>query len=105
MSLNDIFENMKLTVVECPSDVKLPRLEFVSEMLSKQLKILGMSPPEPKVTKDFVPRPRVPTDPPYSLENLRESEGDILGLYCHNSNQPEIILYVDSCVRASKVNR
>lgn len=61
-----------------------------------------MSPVESKVTQDFKDRVRVSTDPPYSLENLRESEWDILGLYCHNSSQPEIILYVDSCLRAAK---
>jgi hypothetical protein len=81
---------------------KVAQARIRLEMLSKQLKILGMSSPEAKVTKDFVPRPRVPTDPPFSLENLREAQGDILGHYCHNRSEPEVILYADSCLRAAK---
>jgi hypothetical protein len=69
MSHNEIFEKLKLTAVECSSDVKLPDLEFVSEILRSDLETLGMSPPKSKITEDSKNRSRVPDqDPPYSLE-------------------------------------
>jgi hypothetical protein len=102
MSCDDIFGKLKLTAVPDPSPIELPSRTFVTEMLAKQLEILGMSPPESRATKDFKHRSRKSTDPNYSLENLGESQVDILGLYCHRSSDPEAIIYVDSCVRAAK---
>jgi hypothetical protein len=103
MSPNEIFGKLKLTSVTDTPGVPLPGREFVSEILGSQLKILGMSTRKLKVTQYFKNRARISKkDPEYSLENLREGQGDILGFYCHNYGEPEVILYVDSCLRASE---
>jgi len=102
MSYNEVFGKLKLTAVPDPPGVTLPNREFVAEILGNQLEILGMSTPKSEVTQDFKNRVRDWKDPVYSLENLRERRGDILGFYCHNNSEPEVILYVDSCLRASE---
>lgn len=97
-----MLENLKLTSVGGPASVSLPNLDFVSETLGVQLENVGMSKPESKVTNDFTPRDRNQSDPPYSLDALRESQTDVLGLYWTDRSKAEITLYVDSCMRASK---
>ena len=101
--MEEIYEKLKLRAVG-PTEIALPSLEFVSKVLRKHLGDLGMIDSEPKsqVKNDFVPCHRKDKDPSYSLESLRESKTDILGVYSGGRNQPEITLYVDSCLRASK---
>jgi hypothetical protein len=100
---NEIYEDLRLTAVGCPSEVTLPSFKFVFEVLSQQLRDIGMSGEEldSEITNTFVLRERNESDPQYSLDSLKESETDILGLYLTNqSRQPEIRLFVDSCSRA-----
>jgi hypothetical protein len=80
-------------------------LKSVSKVLSQQLSDIGMSDAEPDsdITNTFVLRERNQRDPRYSLDSLKESETDILGLYLASQNrQPEIRLFIDSCSRASR---
>jgi hypothetical protein len=97
-------KSLRLTAVGCPSDVTLPSL-LVSKVLSQQLSTIGMSGEKLKseITNTFVLRKRKASDPQYSLDLLKESKTDILGLYLRNqSHQSEIRLFVDSCSRASR---
>jgi hypothetical protein len=97
---DEIYQNLKLTAV--PSSAGLPEPQLVADILSAQLLNLGMAAPGPKTISDFTSRDRDPSsDPFYSLDALRESKTDILGLYRPNAGMPEIVVYVDSCLRAS----
>jgi hypothetical protein len=96
---NEIYESLRLTAVGCPSDVALPSLKFLSKVLSRQASDIGMPGEqlESEITNTFALRVRNEEDPRYSLESLKESTRDILGLY----QDPEITLFVDSCSRVS----
>jgi hypothetical protein len=97
-----IYENLKLTAVERSAELCMPELTFVSDSLGQHLVNIGMFEQKSRVTNDLVSRGREASDPTYSLDNLRDSQTDILGHYCTNMRDAEIKLYVDSCVRASK---
>jgi hypothetical protein len=94
-----IYEDLKLTAVECPGDVTLPDREFGPAALNELLADLRMPRGKSKVQKDWVRRPRDnKSDPKYSLENLLKSTSDILGLY--RPAGIDVTLYVDSCPQA-----
>jgi hypothetical protein len=101
---NKIFECLNLTAVGCVSDITLPSLKFVSQVLEEQLSDIGMSSPHSRgeLTKNFDRRERNKSDPRYSFDFLKESQTDVLGLYSTDlSGKAEITLYVDSCASAS----
>lgn len=99
----EIYEKLNLIAVG-PTDAILPSLEFVSEILGKHLGVIGMrrSTRRSEVTSDFIPRERNEEDLRYFPGILQDSDVDILGLYSAGSSKPEITLYIDSCVGASK---
>jgi hypothetical protein len=99
---DEIYQDLKLIAVKLPSDVGLPGVRLASDILSAELMTLGMSEPGSKAISNFTSRDRDPSsDPSVSLDALRESKTDILGLYRPNVEKPEIVVYVDSCLRAS----
>jgi hypothetical protein len=100
MRCKDIFTKLKLTAVERPSEVKLPDLEFVSEVLGNELKILGMSRPKFKVTQDFKYRIRDPAgDPVIPLKTYGRGKGMSLDFIVTNPASPKLqFTWIAACV-------
>jgi hypothetical protein len=114
-----MYEELKLTAVECPVDLAtaLPKPDRVREAFGQLLVDLGKkyerylfdecmhsefeSGSRP-VINDFRIRERNDTDPLYSLDILKESVFDLLGLYRTDFANAEVVLYIDSCMRAAQ---
>lgn len=112
-------EELKLTAVECSLALAttLPKPNRIRDSFGQLLVDLGkkydrylfgecMHPEfesgSRPLINDFGIRERKASDPLYSLDILKESAIDILGLYHTDFANAEVVLYIDSCMRAAQ---